>query len=149
MLSSHWRVFLHLGQNGHVARLSFLFTCPPQHSMVECEVPQCSRVYYAMEELSCRLKLNTAPFRTVPEEERMAKYTRLLTTSLLAVKKLLTSLPQRDLDPLAEKLAPLLAQGKFWKYGKHKSPQVRGGGTQGCHLGGMLSAPATAPWPLR
>nr|XP_023661078.1 E3 ubiquitin-protein ligase listerin isoform X1 [Paramormyrops kingsleyae] len=64
--------------------------------------------------------------QTVPEEERTAKYTRLLTSSLLAVKKLLTSLPQRDLDPLAEKLAHLLAQSKFWKYGKHKSPQIRG-----------------------
>ncbi|KAL4608591.1 E3 ubiquitin-protein ligase listerin isoform X2 [Arapaima gigas] len=62
----------------------------------------------------------------VPEEERLAKYTRLVTSSLLALKKLLVTLSQQDVDVLAERLAHLTAQSKFWKYSKHKSSQIRG-----------------------
>ncbi|KAG5844610.1 hypothetical protein ANANG_G00164320 [Anguilla anguilla] len=64
--------------------------------------------------------------QSVPPEEREAKYTRLLTSSLLAVKKLLATLSQQDLDSLSERLAYLIAQSKFWKYSKHKIPQIRG-----------------------
>ncbi|XP_064208679.1 E3 ubiquitin-protein ligase listerin isoform X1 [Anguilla rostrata] len=64
--------------------------------------------------------------QSVPLEEREAKYTRLLTSSLLAVKKLLATLSQQDLDSLSERLAYLIAQSKFWKYSKHKIPQIRG-----------------------
>uniref|UniRef100_A0A4W4E687 E3 ubiquitin-protein ligase listerin n=1 Tax=Electrophorus electricus TaxID=8005 RepID=A0A4W4E687_ELEEL len=64
--------------------------------------------------------------QSVPEEEREAKYMRLLTSSLLALKRLLTVLPQSDCEALAKRLANIIAQGKFWKYSKHKSPQVRG-----------------------
>ncbi|KAK1800486.1 hypothetical protein P4O66_005706 [Electrophorus voltai] len=61
--------------------------------------------------------------QSVPEEEREAKYMRLLTSSLLALKRLLTVLPQSDCEALAKRLANIIAQGKFWKYSKHKSPQ--------------------------
>ncbi|XP_012683168.2 E3 ubiquitin-protein ligase listerin [Clupea harengus] len=64
--------------------------------------------------------------QNVPEEEREAKYVRLLTSSLLALKRLLIQLPPPDREALSERLAQLLAQGKFWKYSKHKTPQVRG-----------------------
>uniref|UniRef100_A0A4X2KDT1 E3 ubiquitin-protein ligase listerin n=1 Tax=Vombatus ursinus TaxID=29139 RepID=A0A4X2KDT1_VOMUR len=63
--------------------------------------------------------------QTVPEEEREAKYFRILTSSLLALKKLLCMLPSSEIASLEEKLKPLLSQNKFWKYGKHSSPQVR------------------------
>ena len=49
---------------------------------------------------------------------------RLLTSSLLALKRLLIQLPPPDREALSERLAQLLAQGKFWKYSKHKTPQV-------------------------
>ncbi|XP_060090344.1 E3 ubiquitin-protein ligase listerin isoform X2 [Heteronotia binoei] len=62
--------------------------------------------------------------QTVPEEEREAKFFRLLTCSLLALKKLLCVLPSSENCLLEEKLMPLLSQTKFWKYGKHNSPQV-------------------------
>ncbi|XP_018611051.1 E3 ubiquitin-protein ligase listerin isoform X2 [Scleropages formosus] len=62
----------------------------------------------------------------VPEEERLAKYTRLVTSSFLALKKLLATLSQQDLDALAERLPHLAAQSKFWKYSRHKTPQIRG-----------------------
>nr|XP_020651892.1 E3 ubiquitin-protein ligase listerin-like isoform X1 [Pogona vitticeps] len=63
--------------------------------------------------------------QTVPEEEREAKFFRILTCSLLALKKLLCMLPSDENCSLEEKLKPLLAQNKFWKYGEHNTPLVR------------------------
>ncbi|KAM9020815.1 E3 ubiquitin-protein ligase listerin [Ara ararauna] len=63
--------------------------------------------------------------QTVPEEEREAKFFRILTCSLLALKKLLSMLPKKDVHSLEEKLMSLLSQNKFWKYSKHNIPQVR------------------------
>uniref|UniRef100_A0A669CBP5 E3 ubiquitin-protein ligase listerin n=1 Tax=Oreochromis niloticus TaxID=8128 RepID=A0A669CBP5_ORENI len=60
------------------------------------------------------------------EEEREAKYVRMLTSSLLGVKRLLFLLLQDDRAALETGLAHLVNSGKFWKYGKHKTPQVRG-----------------------
>uniref|UniRef100_A0A8C9TJT1 E3 ubiquitin-protein ligase listerin n=1 Tax=Scleropages formosus TaxID=113540 RepID=A0A8C9TJT1_SCLFO len=70
--------------------------------------------------------LNVLVQECVPEEERLAKYTRLVTSSFLALKKLLATLSQQDLDALAERLPHLAAQSKFWKYSRHKTPQIRG-----------------------
>ncbi|XP_071378047.1 E3 ubiquitin-protein ligase listerin [Centroberyx affinis] len=64
--------------------------------------------------------------QSVSEEEREAKFLRMVTSSLLGVKRLLSLLPQADRQALEERLAHLIAPGKFWKYGKHKTPQVRG-----------------------
>ncbi|XP_063203186.1 E3 ubiquitin-protein ligase listerin [Chroicocephalus ridibundus] len=63
--------------------------------------------------------------QTVPEEEREAKFFRILTCSLLALKKLLSMLPKKEMHSLEEKLTSLLSQNKFWKYSKHSVPQVR------------------------
>lgn len=63
-------------------------------------------------------------FRSVTEEEREAKYVRMLTSSLLGVKRLLSLLPQDDRMALEQRLAQLVTSGKFWKYSKHKTPQV-------------------------
>uniref|UniRef100_A0A671VDD3 E3 ubiquitin-protein ligase listerin n=1 Tax=Sparus aurata TaxID=8175 RepID=A0A671VDD3_SPAAU len=64
--------------------------------------------------------------QSVTEEEREAKYVRMLTSSLLGVKRLLSLLLQNDRTALEPRLAHLVNSGKFWKYGKHKTPQVRG-----------------------
>ncbi|XP_051540876.1 E3 ubiquitin-protein ligase listerin isoform X2 [Myxocyprinus asiaticus] len=64
--------------------------------------------------------------QSVPEEEREAKYIRLLTSSLLALKRLLSVLPEQDREVLKERLTQLITQGKFWKYSKHQTPQIRG-----------------------
>uniref|UniRef100_A0A8C8SSL1 E3 ubiquitin-protein ligase listerin n=1 Tax=Pelusios castaneus TaxID=367368 RepID=A0A8C8SSL1_9SAUR len=63
--------------------------------------------------------------QTVPEEEREAKYYRILTCSLLALKKLLCMLPKNETHSLEEKLLLLQSQNKFWKYSKHSISQVR------------------------
>uniref|UniRef100_A0AAQ5XRZ8 E3 ubiquitin-protein ligase listerin n=1 Tax=Amphiprion ocellaris TaxID=80972 RepID=A0AAQ5XRZ8_AMPOC len=57
---------------------------------------------------------------------RDTKYVRMLTSSLLGVKRLLSLLLPEDRVALEEKLAHLVNSGKFWKYSKHKTPQVRG-----------------------
>uniref|UniRef100_A0A6Q2XU70 E3 ubiquitin-protein ligase listerin n=1 Tax=Esox lucius TaxID=8010 RepID=A0A6Q2XU70_ESOLU len=59
-------------------------------------------------------------------EEREAKFLRLLTSSLLGVKRLISSLPQTETHSLQDRLTHLLSQAKFWKYSKHQTPQVRG-----------------------
>ncbi|XP_053501105.1 E3 ubiquitin-protein ligase listerin isoform X2 [Ictalurus furcatus] len=64
--------------------------------------------------------------QSVPEDERQAKYVRVLTSSLLALKKLLVSLSTFDREALSQRLAHIISQAKFWKYSKHKTPQVRG-----------------------
>ncbi|XP_021571427.1 E3 ubiquitin-protein ligase listerin isoform X2 [Carlito syrichta] len=63
--------------------------------------------------------------QTVPEEEREAKFYRVVTCSLLALKKLLCLLPDNELDSLEDKFKSLLSHNKFWKYGKHNVPQIR------------------------
>ncbi|XP_053792016.1 E3 ubiquitin-protein ligase listerin isoform X2 [Vidua chalybeata] len=63
--------------------------------------------------------------QTVPEEEREAKFFRILTSSLLALKKLLSMLPKKEMHSLEEKLMSLLSQNKFWKYSKNNVSQVR------------------------
>uniref|UniRef100_A0A8C5KES8 E3 ubiquitin-protein ligase listerin n=1 Tax=Jaculus jaculus TaxID=51337 RepID=A0A8C5KES8_JACJA len=63
--------------------------------------------------------------QTVPGEEREAKFHRVVTCSLLALKKLICLLPDNELDSLEEKFKSLLSQNKFWKYGKHNVPQIR------------------------
>ncbi|XP_076024787.1 E3 ubiquitin-protein ligase listerin [Genypterus blacodes] len=64
--------------------------------------------------------------QSVSEEEREAKFLRMITSSFLGVKRLLTLLPQADRDALDQRLTHLVSPAKFWKYGKHKTPQVRG-----------------------
>ncbi|XP_035526459.1 E3 ubiquitin-protein ligase listerin [Morone saxatilis] len=64
--------------------------------------------------------------QSVTEEEREAKYVRMLTSSLLGVKRLLSLLLQDDSTALETRLAHLVNSAKFWKYSKHKTPQVRG-----------------------
>ncbi|XP_066065312.1 E3 ubiquitin-protein ligase listerin isoform X2 [Chamaea fasciata] len=61
--------------------------------------------------------------QTVPEEEREAKFFRILTCSLLALKKLLSMLPKKEMHSLEEKLVSLLSQNKFWKYSKNNVSQ--------------------------
>ncbi|XP_060942216.1 E3 ubiquitin-protein ligase listerin [Limanda limanda] len=63
---------------------------------------------------------------SVTAEEREAKYVRMQTCSLLGVKRLLSLLAQSDREALEQRLVHLVNTAKFWKYSKHKTPQVRG-----------------------
>ncbi|ETE73486.1 E3 ubiquitin-protein ligase listerin [Ophiophagus hannah] len=61
--------------------------------------------------------------QAVPEEEREAKFHRIITSSLLSLKKLLCMMPSNEIKSLEERLKTLLSQNKFWKYGKHNIAQ--------------------------
>ncbi|KAM9729215.1 E3 ubiquitin-protein ligase listerin [Menidia menidia] len=64
--------------------------------------------------------------QSVTEQEREAKYVRMLTSALLGVRRLLSLLLQSDRVALEQRLTQFVSSGKFWKYSKHKTPQVRG-----------------------
>lgn len=63
-------------------------------------------------------------YRNVTAEEREAKYVRMLTCSLLGVKRLLSLLQPSDTPAVEQRLSDLVNSGKFWKYSKHKTAQV-------------------------
>ncbi|KTF85777.1 hypothetical protein cypCar_00015104 [Cyprinus carpio] len=91
--------------------------------------PESKKILFDFQVLQDSLLKETADTLSdphVPEEEREAKYIRLLTSSLLALKRLLSILPEQDRELLKERLTQLITQGKFWKYSKHKTPQIRG-----------------------
>ena len=48
----------------------------------------------------------------------ISKYNRVITSSLLALRKLITTLPANQIEDLKEPLKTLLKDGKFWKHGK-------------------------------
>uniref|UniRef100_A0A3P8VKB1 E3 ubiquitin-protein ligase listerin n=1 Tax=Cynoglossus semilaevis TaxID=244447 RepID=A0A3P8VKB1_CYNSE len=64
--------------------------------------------------------------QNVTVEEREAKYLRMLTSSLLGIKRLLSLLIPSDRETFEQRLQQLINSAKFWKYSKHKTPQVRG-----------------------
>lgn len=56
--------------------------------------------------------------RTTEKEDMENKYNRVITSSLLAIRKLLTSLPSNEISSLSETMDNLLKDPKFWKHGK-------------------------------
>ena len=57
-------------------------------------------------------------YRTTEQDEMINKYNRVITSSLLAIRKLITTLPANQIEDLKEPLKTLLKDGKFWKHGK-------------------------------
>ncbi|KAL4232926.1 listerin E3 ubiquitin protein ligase 1 [Mactra antiquata] len=54
------------------------------------------------------------------------KYNRVLTSSLLAIRKLVSSIPANQIESLKSQLTGLLDNQKFWKHGKSKVNMVKG-----------------------
>ena len=52
------------------------------------------------------------------------KYVRVVTCSLLAVRKLLQNLSAEQTAALYEQLTVIMEDPKFWKHGKHKVNMV-------------------------
>jgi len=52
------------------------------------------------------------------------KYNRVLTASLLAIRKLLSNIPANQMESCKTALATMLDNGKFWKHGKSKVSSV-------------------------
>lgn len=62
--------------------------------------------------------------RSFTPEEQEERYTRLLTCSLLALGEFATLLPEKELPSVQDVLSSIVAEAKFWKLAKNKSPQV-------------------------
>ena len=58
------------------------------------------------------------------EEEREAKYIRIVSSSILALGKLMSVTSDKNRAEMEELFLNILKQNKFWKYSKHKSPNV-------------------------
>ena len=71
-----------------------------------------------------RFSHEVAHFRATSPEDMESKYVRVVTCSLLAVRKLLQCLPADQASTLTEQLKTLLKDPKFWKHGKHKVNMV-------------------------
>ena len=62
--------------------------------------------------------------RFVSEEEREAKYNRVVSSSISALGKLMSVTSEKNRAEMEELFLNILHQNKFWKYSKHKSPNV-------------------------
>ena len=60
-------------------------------------------------------------YRVVPEEERVAKYSRLISATLMALRYLTSELPEESNQALEEDYRSMFREKKFWKFSKHKS----------------------------
>ena len=58
------------------------------------------------------------------EEEREAKYNRVLSASILALGKLISVTSEKTREEMQELYLSLMREKKFWKYVRHKSPHV-------------------------
>ncbi|XP_014677564.1 PREDICTED: E3 ubiquitin-protein ligase listerin-like [Priapulus caudatus] len=63
--------------------------------------------------------------KTTPKEEVEAKYVRVVSASILGLRMLLLDLPAAEREKIGDSLTPLLADTKFWAFGKHKNAAVR------------------------
>ncbi|XP_078698353.1 E3 ubiquitin-protein ligase listerin-like isoform X4 [Branchiostoma floridae x Branchiostoma belcheri] len=64
--------------------------------------------------------------KTTSPEEVEAKYQRVVTASLMAIKLFMNTIPASENMELTETYGRLLGNDKLWKFSKHKSPQIRG-----------------------
>ncbi|XP_033118040.1 E3 ubiquitin-protein ligase listerin-like [Anneissia japonica] len=63
--------------------------------------------------------------KSTPVEEMDEKYTRNLTSSLLALKELLSILTPEESAKIYENFENILMNNKFWKFVKHPKPVIR------------------------
>jgi len=69
-------------------------------------------------------KIKSFDYRTTETEDMEKKYQRVVTSSLLGLRKLLTSLPVTEIESITELLSDLLSDNKFWKHGKSATISV-------------------------
>lgn len=63
--------------------------------------------------------------RTIPQEEREAKYNRLISSSLLSFGYIMEMLQKHDISDISEPLESIFEEKKFWKFSRHHSPMIR------------------------
>ncbi|XP_033741541.1 E3 ubiquitin-protein ligase listerin-like [Pecten maximus] len=63
--------------------------------------------------------------KTTDPDDMQNKYLRVMTSSLYALRKLLTSLPVNQIEALTDSLDILLKDSKFWKHGKSPTASIK------------------------
>ena len=63
-------------------------------------------------------------FSVVDEKDRSAKYVRVIAASLQALGKFLKMVDKDSSNEIVHYHTSLTREKKFWKLGRHKSPQV-------------------------
>ncbi|XP_053396155.1 E3 ubiquitin-protein ligase listerin-like [Mercenaria mercenaria] len=81
---------------------------------------------YLTENLITHTQQTLSDPKSTEPEDMENKYNRVLTSSLLAVRKLLSSLPANEIESLKQPITTLLDSAKFWKHGKSKINMVKG-----------------------
>ncbi|XP_062615887.1 E3 ubiquitin-protein ligase listerin-like [Saccostrea cucullata] len=80
---------------------------------------------YLLDNILRQTPLTLSDPKTTEKEDMENKYNRVLTSSLLALRKLLTALPADQLTSLSDKMDSLLKDPKFWKHGKSQVISVQ------------------------
>ncbi|CAH1799497.1 unnamed protein product [Owenia fusiformis] len=63
--------------------------------------------------------------RLYSKDEMESKYYKVISSTLLAWKLFISTVPDVQQQSLHDKYSAILNEGKFWKYGKHKSSMIR------------------------
>ena len=63
-------------------------------------------------------------FSLVEEKDRLTKFVRVTSSSLLGLGKFITIVSEEVNTAMEKYSHHLLSEKKFWKFGRHKSPQV-------------------------
>lgn len=81
---------------------------------------------YLTENLVTHTPQSLSDPKSTETEDMENKYNRVLTASLLATRKLMSSVPANQIKSLTEPLTLLFENSKFWKHGKSKVSMVKG-----------------------
>ncbi|KAH3724799.1 E3 ubiquitin-protein ligase listerin-like [Dreissena polymorpha] len=81
---------------------------------------------YLTENLVTQTSQTLSDAKTTEPEDMENKYNRVLTASLLAIRKLVSNLPTNQIQSLKLAVTALLENPKFWKHGKSKVSSVKG-----------------------
>ncbi|XP_056016029.1 E3 ubiquitin-protein ligase listerin-like isoform X2 [Ostrea edulis] len=80
---------------------------------------------YLIDNILRQTPLTLSDPKTTEKEDMDNKYNRVLTSSLLALRRQLTTLPSNQITSLSENMDNLLKDSKFWKHGKSEIISVR------------------------
>ena len=108
----------------YINSLAFLSAAPDSNCTAMADAVYLKLTDHSMASIGFVMCDNLSLPRFVPEEEREAKYNRVLSSSILALGKLISVTSDKAREEMEELYLHLLREKKFWKYARHKSPNV-------------------------
>ncbi|KAK3098056.1 hypothetical protein FSP39_015648 [Pinctada imbricata] len=109
------------------AQQAFQTAFPPAKQINAISFCKSEICEYLMDNLLKQTPLTLSDPKSTEKEDMENKYNRVLTSSLLAFRKLLTSLTSEQIQDLTGQLDQLLSDPKLWKHGKSSILSVRAG----------------------